>query len=180
WKISLGLLLVALSWSLYGWQTQRRLPQVPFPSKAFVPVWTPTKAPVPTDRPGEVLLFFSPDDCGQTVARTAAFWVEGAQALGYRVVGILEDRSRELARRYAAVMGFPFAVWWDSVGWYGRHYGALALPRALVRREGRVVGELGPEALRTVRGVESVRLLLAAYFREDLSVLKNQPEGGEL
>ncbi|SHL08535.1 hypothetical protein [Rhodothermus profundi] len=168
WKIGLGLLLVALSWGLYGWQTQRRLPQVPFPSEAFVPVWSPREAASATAvARGEVLLFFSPDDCGQTVARTAAFWVEGAQALGFQVVGILEDRSRAQAWRYAAGMGFPFAVWWDSLGWYGQHYGSALLPRALVRWEGRVVAELGPAVLRTVRGVESVRLLLTDSFRDE-------------
>ncbi|MDQ7041208.1 MAG: hypothetical protein Q9M35_09725, partial [Rhodothermus sp.] len=87
-KIGLGLLLLTLSWSLYAWRGHERPPEVPFPSEAFVPVWTPVEATAPTDRRGEVLLFFSPDDCGQTVVRTAAFWVEGAQALGFRVVGI--------------------------------------------------------------------------------------------
>ncbi|SHK70400.1 hypothetical protein [Rhodothermus profundi] len=80
WKIGLGLLLVALSWGLYGWQTQQRLPQVPFPSEAFVPVWSPRGASSATAvARGEVLLFFSPDECGQTVARTAAFWMEGSE-----------------------------------------------------------------------------------------------------
>ncbi|MDQ7041596.1 MAG: hypothetical protein Q9M35_11720, partial [Rhodothermus sp.] len=158
-KIGLGLLLLTLSWSLYAWRGHERPPEVPFPSEAFVPVWSPPAASEARGAArGEVLLFFSPDDCGQTVARTATLWVEGAQALGFRVVGILEDRSRALAWRYAAGMAFPFAVWWDSLGWYGRHYGAALLPRAVVRWEGRVVGELGPEVLRTVRGVESVRL----------------------
>ncbi len=98
WKIGLGLLLLTLSWSLYAWRVHERPPEVPFPSEAFVPVWSPpaTSEARGTAR-GEVLLFFSPDDCGQTVARTAAFWVEGARALGVRVVGILEDRSRALA-----------------------------------------------------------------------------------
>jgi hypothetical protein len=138
-KIGLGLLLLALSWGLHAWRLHRSVPEVPFPSEAFVPVWTPAENSEPTDAAGEVLLFFSPNECGQTVARTARAWVEGAHALGFRVVGILEDRSRELARRYAAVMGFPFEVWWDSLGWYGRHFGEASLPRALVRREGRVV-----------------------------------------
>ncbi|MDQ7041414.1 MAG: hypothetical protein Q9M35_10795, partial [Rhodothermus sp.] len=99
------------------------------PSEAFVPVWTPAEAAAPTDRQGEVLLFFSPDECGQTVARTATLWVEGAQALGFRVVG-----------------------------------------------------ELGPEVLRTVRGVESVRLLLADFLRDEqegfLYLVTDQPQGG--
>ncbi len=168
WKIGLGLLLVALSWSLYAWRVHERPPQVPFPSEAFVPVWSPPATSEARGAArGEVLLFFSPDECGQTVARTAAFWVEGAQALGFRVVGILEDRSRALAWRYAAGMAFPFGVWWDSLGWYGRHYGTALLPRAVVRWEGWVVGELGPEVLRTVRGVESVRLLLADFLRDE-------------
>ena len=114
WKIGLGLLLVALSWSLYAWRMHERPPQVPFPSEAFVPVWTPAASDTMRIARGEVLLFFSPDECGQTVARTAAFWVEGARALGFRVVG-----------------------------------------------------ELGPEVLRTVRGVESVRLLLADLLRDE-------------
>ena len=164
-KISLGLLLLALSWGLHAWRLQHPVPEVPFPSEAFVPVWTPAEAATPDDGRGEVLLFFSPNDCGQPVARTARAWVEGARALGFRVVGILEDRSWELARRYAAVMGFPFEVWWDSLGWYGRHFGEASLPRALVRWEGRVVGELGSEVLRTVQGAASVRLLLVDDHR---------------
>jgi hypothetical protein len=43
--------------------------------------------------------------------------------------------------------------------WYDRHYGRLSLPQA-------GVGELGPEVLRTVWDVASVRLLLADHLRE--------------
>ncbi|MDQ7040855.1 MAG: hypothetical protein Q9M35_07930, partial [Rhodothermus sp.] len=100
----------------------------------------------------------------------------------FRVVGILEDRSRALAWRYAAGMAFPFAVWWDSLGWYGRHYGAALLPGVVVRWVGGVGGELGPEVLRTVRGVESVRLLLAAFLCDEqegfLYLVTDQPQGG--
>ncbi len=159
-KIGLGLLLLALSWGLHAWRLHRSVPEVPFPFEAFVPVWTSAENSEPTDVEGEVLLFFSPNECGQPVVRTARAWVEGARLLGFRVVGILEDRSWTLAQRYAATMEFPFAVWWALLGWYGQHFGSAALPRALVRRAGRVVGELGPEVLRTVGDASSVRLLL--------------------
>ena len=51
---------------------------------------------------------------------------------------------------------------WGMVGfaaWYDRHYGRLSLPQV-------GVGELGPEVLRTVWDVASVRLLLADHLRE--------------